>query len=61
MADGAHALDCRFVRETERAICVVDLETGEELWFPKSTVIEEDRDGGTILVERWIAEQKGLL
>lgn len=55
--------DVSCVRETENAIlCVVD---GEELWFPKSQLAEGNEvagagDVGTLVVTRWIAEQKEL-
>jgi hypothetical protein len=50
--------------ETAKAI-LVDVE-GEEVWIPKSMIHDDSevfRQGhtGTLIVSRWIAEQKGLV
>jgi hypothetical protein len=55
--------DCVAVAETDAAL-LVDVD-GEETWFPKSHISEESEvqhegDAGTLIVTRWIAEQKGL-
>lgn len=54
-------LPCRRIRKTENAILVRDLRA-EEIWFPLSTVLEENflYDQGHILIEPWIARAKGL-
>ena len=55
---------CEFVRATAKAMLVIDADSGEELWFPKSqiTATKFDKQGrGTIIVTEWIAKQKGLL
>ena len=56
-------LECRKVRESESAVCVIDTNTGETLWFPFSQTesMHFDRNNnGTIVVTDWIAATKGL-
>jgi len=54
------------MRETNSAYLFQDLGTGEEVWIPRSCVIEIDTSGGDgdatydVVITRWIAEQKGL-
>ena len=49
-------------RATQKALCVrVD---GNEVWVPQSQIDDESEvykegDKGTLVVSRWIAEQKG--
>lgn len=51
-------------RETDLAIlCEID---GDEIWIPKSQIAAESdvqgvHDDGTLIVTRWIAEEKGLV
>ena len=45
--------------ETPRAYLLV-METGEEVWMPKSQ-IQVDWDRGTVTLPRWLAEEKQLL
>ena len=53
-------------RETNSAYLFQDLGTGEEVWIPRSCVIEMDISGGDgdetydVVITKWIAEQKGL-
>ena len=49
--------------ETEKAI-LVEIE-GEEYWMPKSQIDDDSEvykkgQEGTLVITRWIAEQKGL-
>lgn len=46
--------------ETERAYLLV-METGEEVWLPKSQITFLDWENGTLQVPRWLAEEKGLV
>lgn len=54
-------------KETDAAL-LVQLNSGAELWVPKSQIHEdsacfgcrEDEDEGELIVRRWWAEQKGL-
>lgn len=65
--DSKHVESSEFVkclRETPKAI-LVDV-GGEELWFPKSQLSEdnevsEEGDEGVLIISQWIAEQKDLL
>ena len=57
------ALECTVERETEKAILVVDAETGEKIWLPLSQVekILRRTDGSAqVTMSDWIAGQKGL-
>lgn len=63
-------LACKFVHETDNACLIVDPASGEQLWIPMSQVLErhgkQKPNGhftgeGTIVMEDWIAKQKGLL
>ena len=52
------------LRATERAF-LVRIE-GEEHWFPQSQICDDSEvykagDEGTLVITRWIAQQKGLL
>lgn len=54
------------VRETGAAILVSGIEDGEDVWIPKSQIhpdseVWKDGDEGTLIITRWIAEQKGLI
>lgn len=51
-------------RETDKALLCV-FEGGREEWIPKSQIDDESKvraegDLGTLVVTKWIAEQKGL-
>lgn len=54
-------LTCSLVKKTEASIQVRTLQ-GERIWFPLSTVIEENftHGQGFILIEPWIARKKGV-
>ena len=59
-----HDLSCEVKRETEKAILVMNYETGEELWLPISQVEKITRypDGTAVVsMTKWIATQKGLI
>ena len=52
-------------RESPKALCVI-LETGQEIWMPKSQIrdgseVKVQGDKGVMLVSEWIAKEKGLL
>lgn len=65
MSDDAESLgDGRVLRETDAAL-LVELESGETVWIPKSCVHEDSevwKDGqvGDVVVKRWFAEKNGL-
>lgn len=55
---------CKKKFESDNAILVIDAASGEELWFPLSTVDSMHFDGkgvGTIVVAAWIAKKKNLI
>lgn len=53
--------------ETEKALHVFVVDTGDEVWIPKSQIHDDsdvysrDTSPGTITITRWIAEQKGIV
>lgn len=51
------------MRETDAAILFLDDKTDEELWLPKSQIVEQDLSTGTdiVTITEWIAKQKGLV
>lgn len=56
---------CRGVRRTEKAL-LVRFGDGEEVWIPQSQISDDSEvygEGheGTLVVTRFIAEQKGLV
>lgn len=58
------SVGAKCVRETEKAL-LVELETGEERWVPKSVVhddseVYEEGGEGTLVVQEWWAEKEGL-
>jgi len=56
-------IGCVKQHETDNAVQVLIEDTGELVWFPLSQVVSMHFDGkgkGSIVVTRWIAEQKGL-
>jgi hypothetical protein len=60
----SYRFGCKKIRETDNAVLVCDIVSGEEIWFPLSTVDSMHFDGrgdGEIEVADWIARQKGLL
>lgn len=62
----SHRFQCKKVRESKsgNAILVVDVQSGEEIWFPFSQVISTHFDksnDGEMVVSDWIAKEKGLL
>lgn len=64
--DDKFTITVKKMRETNSAYLFQDLGTGEEVWIPRSCVIEIDTSGGDgdatydVVITRWIAEQKGL-
>lgn len=60
----SYEFSCKRLRETEKAVQVVDYASGEEIWFPLSQVEEmhfhTKTHEGTIIVSDWIAKAKGL-
>lgn len=56
------------VRRTAAAVCLQDLNTGDETWIPLSCILEMteissvrgERPWVDVRMTRWIAEQKGL-
>ena len=57
-------LACVRKTETEKAVLIVDLASGEEIWIPLSQVHEMHFNAageGTIVMSQWIAKQKGLV
>lgn len=56
------AFECDIIFERDASIKVVIVETGEEMWFPMSTVheIHRTKPHATIIVDDWIARKKGL-
>lgn len=63
-AEGTSLGQGQSTRETERAV-LVELESGEEVWIPKS-VIHDDSEvwgagqAGDVIVMAWFAEKEGL-
>lgn len=54
---------CQKEGETDAAIKVLDLVSGEYIWFPLSQVESmhfDSKGQGYIVVSDWIARQKGL-
>lgn len=49
--------DAEIVRETEFAWLLEIY--GEEIWFPKSQV--EDNEDGTFAIPEWLAQERGLM
>jgi hypothetical protein len=58
----SHSLNCTFVRETDAAVCVIDHDSGEEVWLPLSQVESMHRDknniGKIVITERYMAIAK---
>jgi hypothetical protein len=55
---------CVRVRETEKAILVIEPESGEEIWLPLSQIkaMHFDKKGnGYVEITEWIAKKKGLM
>jgi hypothetical protein len=55
---------CIVTKETPLALRV--LVGDENVWIPKSQILEgselaEDEDRGTLIIPRWLAEEKGLV
>ena len=53
------------LKETENGGLLVDID-GEEIWIPQCTVddkseVYQEGDEGELIVEYWIAKQKGLV
>lgn len=64
MAKGVELIVTSVEKETPKALCVI-LETGQEIWMPKSQIergsaVKSDGDKGVMLVSEWIAKEKGL-
>jgi hypothetical protein len=65
MAKGVELVVTSVERETPKALCVI-LETGQEIWMPKSQIerdsaVKGEGDKGVMLISEWIAKEKGLL
>lgn len=59
----SYELACKFLYEGISAVKVLDVDSGEEIFFPLSQVesMHKDTNGnGSIVVTDWIAEKKGL-
>ncbi len=65
MKPEGHMIVCQFLAESDKAVKILDEETGEIVWFPLSQVDElhfdTKTDRGYIVVTKWIAKQKGYL
>lgn len=64
--DENFSIDVECTRETEKAILVIVSVGGtlDEFWIPKSQIHDDSEvfelgGKGTLVVSRWIAEQKG--
>lgn len=65
------AISCTYITQTAHAICVVESESGEEVWLPKSQIevdYDEDIDGQLaegelldVVIPKWLAEEKELI
>ena len=58
------SIACRRVRESDIAVLIVADDNDEEMWIPFSQIVSLHFDGrgeGSIVMTRWIAEQKGLV
>lgn len=49
----------RFVRETDRALCIRPKDFEEDVWLPTSQI--DTREADYVLIPRWLAERKGLV
>lgn len=62
-----HSMTGRLVRETKAAVLLQDPQTGEEVWLPRSQIVEMEESGGDapdyvdVIMTEWIAKQKGLI
>ena len=59
-----YTLPCAFIRESEKAVLITDISTGENLWIPLSQIKEMHKDPtgvGRIVMTAWIAKQKDLI
>jgi hypothetical protein len=52
--------DGHVVHETDAAVLFHVDDEDEDFWFPLS-VVELDREGGSIMVPMWLADKRGLL
>ncbi len=56
--------DVIVIAETEKALlCNIE---GEEIWIPKSQILDESEviekgDEGSLIITQWIASEKGLV
>ena len=63
----AYVNDVGCVGESDRAIRIMDLLTYKSFWVPRSQIVPDESevmklgDRGTLVVTRWLAEQKGWL
>lgn len=58
--------DCKAIAVTPKAVLVKLPEMEKPIWFPQSQIhanseVWKEGDEGTLVVKRWIAEQKGLV
>ena len=55
----------KVIAETDKAIGIIVDEDDEPTWIPKSQIADESEvqakgDHGTMIIPRWLAEEKGL-
>lgn len=59
-------LSVQFITQTERAVCIREVENGEDIWIPKSQCEIEQTDPKRyhyilLTVETGVAQEKGLI
>lgn len=60
----SHRFQCKKKHETDNALLVVDVSSGEEIWLPFSHVDEmhfDKSDDGEVVITDWLAKKKGLV
>jgi hypothetical protein len=66
-ADDVVLVEVEVLRESEKALLVRPRDGDEDVWIPKTQIHEDSEvfslksSPGTMMVTRWIAEQKGLV
>ena len=56
-------IEVTVLRETDKALLVMITESKEEIWLPRSQVVEGEiavGDSGSLTITDWIAREKGL-
>lgn len=62
----AVSVDVVLLRETDKAVLVMVKESREEIWLPRSQIIDSESDtlepgqAGELCITDWIAKEKGL-